>query len=163
MASLGASGGFEPDHRHNEVPAGQGRSRGHCGHGGQAHQAGFVPNGVRPRRNVAFNEYRPGPVAPAFFRIPDETSPHRRLLGQRSRTRGSESLKGEGRRSPRAFARPRLPPAKRPRRRIEPSRVISEAGPWVRNRGPVFSNTINVTWRRGWDFELTVRFPVLRP
>ena len=55
----GASAGVEPDRRHTEVPAGQGRARGHRGHVGQAHQAGFVPNGVRPRRSVGFNEYRP--------------------------------------------------------------------------------------------------------
>ena len=64
--SSGASARVEPDHRHTEVPTGQGRARGHRGHGGQAHHAGFVPNGVRPRRNVGFNEYRPGPVALAF-------------------------------------------------------------------------------------------------
>ena len=31
---------------HTVVPAGQGRARGHCGHGGQARHAGFVPNRV---------------------------------------------------------------------------------------------------------------------
>ena len=37
-----------------EVPAGQGSARGHRGHGGQARHAGFVPNGVRPHRNVGW-------------------------------------------------------------------------------------------------------------
>ena len=36
----------EPDHRHTGVPAGQGRARGHRGHGGQARHAGFIPNRV---------------------------------------------------------------------------------------------------------------------
>ena len=62
----GASARVEPDYQHTEVPTGQGRARGHRGHGGQARQAGFIPNGVRPRRSVGFNQYRPGPAALAF-------------------------------------------------------------------------------------------------
>ena len=45
-AASGASATVEPDHRHARVPAGQGRARGHRGHGGQARHAGFVPNRV---------------------------------------------------------------------------------------------------------------------
>jgi hypothetical protein len=45
-AASGASATVEPDHRHAGVPAGQGRARGHRGHGGQARHAGFVPNRV---------------------------------------------------------------------------------------------------------------------
>jgi len=40
----GASARVEPDHRHTDIPAGQGCARGHRGHGGQARHAGFVPN-----------------------------------------------------------------------------------------------------------------------
>ena len=56
----GQAPGSNPISRHTEVPAGQGRARGHRGHGGQARHAGFVPTGVSPRRSVGFNEYRPG-------------------------------------------------------------------------------------------------------
>jgi hypothetical protein len=44
--AAGASATVEPDHRHAGVPAGQGRARGHRGHGGKARHAGFVPNRV---------------------------------------------------------------------------------------------------------------------
>src|SRR6476646_7415727 len=51
--------------RYTVVSAGQGRARGHCGHGGQARHAGFVPNrvahasgpwGVNPRGRQDVNE-----------------------------------------------------------------------------------------------------------
>ena len=37
---------IEPDHRHTGVPAGQGRARGHRGHGGQARHARFADSGL---------------------------------------------------------------------------------------------------------------------
>ena len=48
----GASARVEPDHRHTDIPAGQGCARGHRGHGLQARHARCVPNGVkrRPRK-----------------------------------------------------------------------------------------------------------------
>ena len=51
----------KPDHRHAIVPTGQGRARGHRGHGGQARHAGFVSNGVR-QREWSFGSLRSKPM-----------------------------------------------------------------------------------------------------
>ena len=61
----------------------------------------------------------------------------------------SRSLKGERRRSTIALSRDReLPPAKRPRQRHRAVSCNSEARPSVKKTDrPLFSNTINVTWR----------------
>ena len=56
--SQGASAKFESYHRHAVVPDGEGRARGHRGHSRQAHD-GSIPNGVRPRRSLGLDEYRP--------------------------------------------------------------------------------------------------------
>ena len=50
-AASGPSGRVEPNHRHAVVADGQGRARGHCGHGRQEHD-GSVQNGVRLRRSI---------------------------------------------------------------------------------------------------------------